>query len=66
MHPDFLFNQQLVFFVVIVEFIDKVYEDKCKYASFNMRSTNFPDNLNEYLLPLLKLWFDEWCILWPE
>lgn len=51
MHPDFLFNQQLVFFVVIVEFIDKVYEDKCKYASFNMRSTNFPDNLYEYLLP---------------
>lgn len=49
MNPDFLFNQQLVLF--FVEFIDKVYKDKGKYKSFNMRSTNFPDNLYEYLLP---------------
>lgn len=51
MHPDFLFNQQLVFFFAVVEFIEKVYKDKCKYESFNMRSTNFPDNSYEYLLP---------------
>ena len=61
MNPDFLFNKQLVLF--FVEFIDKVCKDKGKYKSFNMRSTNFPDNLYEYLPPCLKLWFDEWCIL---
>lgn len=61
MNPDFLFNKQLVLF--FVEFIDKVCQDKGKYKSFNMCSTNFPDNLYEYLLPCLKLWFDEWCIL---
>ena len=49
MNPDFLFNKQLVLF--FVEFIDKVCKDKGKYKSFNMRSTNFPDNLYEYLLP---------------